>query len=72
MQIVLFTLLAVAGVTALGLGMARALSAFPLSLLERAYENGRFAGLGSEEQSGGDPAAGMPIADAVGEPSYAS
>jgi hypothetical protein len=73
MQIVLFTSIALAVVTALGIGVAAVISALPLSILARAHENGRFAGLGSEEtQSRGNPAAGMPIADAVPSPAYAS
>jgi hypothetical protein len=72
MQIVLFTSIALAVVTLLGIGVAKVISALPLSVLEHAHENGRFAGLGSQDtQSHGDPAAGMPIGDSVPSPAYA-
>jgi hypothetical protein len=73
MQIVLFSVLALAIVTAMGLGIAAAIASAPLPLLERVYDHSRFARLGAKEHAPpGDPAAGIPTVDAAVSTGYAS
>jgi hypothetical protein len=49
MEIIALALLIFCGVLAIGGGIVMLIGLLPLSLLERAQEHGRFAGLGSPE-----------------------
>ncbi len=63
--VIVYSLAAIAAV-AFGLLSARAIAALPLSVLSRAAEGGRYAGLGSAEAPApAAPSHGVPVRPAI-------